>query len=139
MSEAAAAAIARPQLARLDALTADLRILQRTTIQALGPVPGIRRILPAEADIPATNGSTVGLWLTTPGQARRLADACHQAGLLSWWPGPGDLHTAAAWPVQPARQHVDLRCYLDLQIPWLPPGQHHTFAATVASVIAGAS
>jgi dTDP-4-amino-4,6-dideoxygalactose transaminase len=128
------AATARPQLTHLDTLTAALRPLQRRIIQQLTAAGPIHTLLPSLASIPAGNGSQVGLWLSTPGQARQLADACYQAGLRSWWPGPGDLHTAAAWPAQPSQTIVDLRCYLDLQIPWLPEDQHPSFAATVATL-----
>ncbi|MGA2825662.1 MAG: aminotransferase class I/II-fold pyridoxal phosphate-dependent enzyme [Streptosporangiaceae bacterium] len=131
------AAVARPQLAHLDTLTAALRPLQRRIVQILTASGSIRAVLPAPADIPAGNGSLVGLWLSTPEQARQLADAYYQAGLRSWWPGPGDLHTAAAWPAQPSQNIADVRCYLDLQIPWLPDDQHPGFATTVASVTAG--
>jgi len=131
------AALARPQLARLDALTAALRRLQRCTVQLLTAFDSIRAVLPAPPDIPAGNGSLVGLWVNTPEQARQLASAYHHAGLRSWWPGPGDLHTAAAWPAQPSQNIADVRCYLDLQIPWLPDDQHPGFATTVASVTAG--
>ena len=131
------AALARPQLARLDALTAALRRLQRCTVQLLTAFDSIRAVLPAPPDIPAGNGSLVGLWVNTPEQARQLASAYHHAGLRSWWPGPGDLHTAAAWPAQPSQNIADVRCYVDLQIPWLPDDQHPGFASTVASVTAG--
>jgi hypothetical protein len=94
----------------------------------------IRAVLPAPADIAAGNGSLVGLWLSTPEQARQFAGAYHQAGLRSWWPGPGDLHTAAAWPVRPSQNIADVRCYLDLQIPWLPHDQHQGFLTTISSV-----
>jgi dTDP-4-amino-4,6-dideoxygalactose transaminase len=132
------AALARPQLAYLDTLTAALRRLQHRAVSTLTPLAGLRIVLPAPQDIPAGNGSLVGLWLETPGQARRLADAYQQAGLRSWWPGPGDLHTAAAWPVQPDHRVTDVRCYLDLQIPWLPDDQHPNFAAAVTAVTADA-
>jgi hypothetical protein len=133
------AALARPQLAHLDTLTAALRRLQRRIIELLTTSGCIRLVLPAPPDIPAGNGSQVGLWLSTPEQARRLADAYYRAGLRSWWPGPGDLHTAAAWPVQASQRITDVRCYVDLQVPWLPDDGHPGFAATVASVTAGAA
>jgi dTDP-4-amino-4,6-dideoxygalactose transaminase len=130
------AALARPQLARLDTLTAALRRLQSRTVSTLAALGDIRAVLPAPPDIPAGNGSLVGLWLSTPEQARQLADAYYRAGLRSWWPGPGDLHTAAAWPAQPGQRIVDVRCYLDLQIPWLADERHASFTADVASVTA---
>ncbi len=130
------AALALPQLGYLDALTSALRRLQHRIIDALATAAGARLVLPAPPDVDAGNGSLTGLWLDTPGQARQLADAYHQAGLRSWWPGPGDLHTASAWPAQPAQRIVDLRRYLDLQTPWLPDDQHPGFAAHVATVTA---
>lgn len=132
------AALVRPQLDQLDTLTAALRRLQRRIVELLTTSGCIRSVLPAPPDIPAGNGSQVGLWLRTPEQARRLADAFYRAGLRSWWPGPGDLHAAAAWPVQPGQRLAGVRCYVDLQVPWLPDDNHPGFAATVASVTTGA-
>ncbi|MGH3157334.1 MAG: aminotransferase class I/II-fold pyridoxal phosphate-dependent enzyme [Streptosporangiaceae bacterium] len=130
------AALARPQLDHLSVLTETLRRLQRRTVTALAVLDGICTVLPGLKDIPATNGSIVGLWLSTPEQAHRLADTYRHAGMRSWWPGPGDLHTASAWPSQPDKHLIDVRCYLDLQIPWLPEDRHLDFTTTAASVAA---
>jgi len=132
------AVLARPQLAHLDILTAALRRLQRRVVELLTASGNIPSVLPALPDIPNCNGSLVGLWLATPEQASQLSSAYYRAGLRSWWPGPGDLHTAAAWPAQPSQTVADVRRYLDLQIPWLPEDQHAGFAANIASVTADA-
>ncbi|WP_322768598.1 aminotransferase class I/II-fold pyridoxal phosphate-dependent enzyme [Frankia sp. Cr1] len=129
------AALALPQLDHLDALTADLRRLQRRLVDRLLTVEGISEIIPRTArDIEDGNGSLTGMWLPTPDTARRLASDYWRAGLRCWWPGPGDLHTAGAWPVQPARSMVEIHSYLDLQTPWLPSEHHDSFADHVAAV-----
>jgi dTDP-4-amino-4,6-dideoxygalactose transaminase len=132
------AALAQPQLDHLSVLAETLRCLQRRTVAALAGLDRLSAVVPEQQDIPATNGSIVGLWLSAPEQARRLADAYHHAGMRSWWPGPGDLHTADAWPSQPDRHLTDVRCYLDLQIPWLPEERHPSFATAAAVVAADA-
>lgn len=130
------ATLAQPQLDHLSVLTGSLRRLQRHTVTTLAALDGPRAVLPELQDIPATNGSVVGLWLSTPERAHRLANAYQHAGMRSWWPGPGDLHTANAWPSKPGCHIIDVRCYLDLQIPWLPEDQHLNFAAAAASIAA---
>jgi dTDP-4-amino-4,6-dideoxygalactose transaminase len=135
----ASAALALPQLAYLDALTANLRAQQLAILDALVPVPGISSLLPPTAtDVASGNGSLTGLWLPRPAIAEHLADTLYRRGYRAWWPGPGDLHTADAWPTQPAARIVDLRRYLDIQTPWLPPDEHASFAAILADTVRAA-
>lgn len=129
------AALALPQLDHLDALTVDLRRLQRRLVDRLGAVEGIIELLPRAArDIEDGNGSLTGMWLRTPEIAHHLASAYCRAGLRYWWPGPGDLHTASAWPAQPARSITQIPRYLDLQTPWLPPEHHDAFVEHVTAI-----
>ena len=129
------AALALPQLDFLDTLTTDLRALQTLVVDALADILGADAVLPANEEIADSNGSIVGVWLPDPDHARRVCDALFRAGLRSWWPGPGDLHTADAWPIQPATRLVDARRYLDIQIPHLPLELHKEFTETCARVI----
>ncbi|MFD4480398.1 DegT/DnrJ/EryC1/StrS family aminotransferase [Streptomyces sp. NPDC058471] len=128
-----AAGLALPQLDHLAALVADLRALQQQVLESLHDIGGIT-LVPASS-APVGNGSLVGLRLPDPAAAEQLVGALFHGGYRSWWPGPGDLHTAAAWPVQPERPLVDARRYLDVQIPWLPPDQHPTWAADLTRLI----
>lgn len=129
------AALALPQLAYLPTLTARLRLLQHQLADRLARVAGIKEILPATpAAVEAGNGSITGMWLPTATAAQRLASAYFRAGLRGWWPGPGDLHTADAWPAQPPHHLVDVRCYVDLQTPWLPQQEHEAFCHHVATI-----
>jgi dTDP-4-amino-4,6-dideoxygalactose transaminase len=125
-----AGALALPQLDHLATLVADLRALQQPVLEALHGLPGVT-LVPEGAD-PVGNGSLVGLRLSDPAAAERLAGSLFHEGYRSWWPGPGDLHTAAAWPVQPDRSLTDARRYLDVQIPWLPPANRASWAADLA-------
>ncbi|KWW98587.1 Pleiotropic regulatory protein [Carbonactinospora thermoautotrophica] len=133
------AALALPQLDFLPTLLDSLRALQQHVISALATVEGITGLAPATAeDTSQSNGSLVGMWLPTATHAEQAADALFRAGFRCWWPGPGDLHTAAAWPVQPEQPVVDVRRYLDVQIPWLPAGEHAAFAHQLAATLTAA-
>lgn len=123
MSELAAAS-ALPQLDNLDWLTSTLHDLQRQLIDVLRDSPVTRQVLPGTSNAGSSNGSLVGMWLPT---ADQLADRLFWLGVRHWWPGPGDPHLAENWPLtQPAcRGLVDLRCYLDIQVPVLGK-EHHT-------------
>lgn len=130
------AALALPQLDHLETLTSALRTLQSMLADVLADIVGPEAVLPAHDGVAASNGSIVGLWLPSPEHARRAADALFGAGLRSWWPGPGDLHTAAAWPARPAASLVDTQRYLDIQVPHLPTEQHKEFVEACATAIA---
>jgi dTDP-4-amino-4,6-dideoxygalactose transaminase len=130
------AALALPQLDHLDTLTSGLRTLQSMLADVLADIVGPDAVLPAHDGIAASNGSIVGIWLPSPELARRAADALFGAGLRSWWPGPGDLHAAAAWPAGPVATLVDPQRYLDIQVPHLPAEQHKEFVEACATVIA---
>ncbi|MFI0424553.1 aminotransferase class V-fold PLP-dependent enzyme [Spongiactinospora sp. 9N601] len=103
------AALALPQLNRLDKLVERLRSLQRPAVELLRAVG---MVLPS--DIDAGNGAHVGVWLDTPAAAEVLA--ARLAHLRCWRPTPGDLHTCAAWPVATPSNAWDH--YLDIQIPY---------------------
>ncbi|MET8683621.1 aminotransferase class I/II-fold pyridoxal phosphate-dependent enzyme [Streptomyces sp. NPDC004732] len=127
-----AAGLALPQLDYLPTLVADLRSLQHKVLEALEPLPVS---LVPNGTAPVGNGSQVGLRLADPAAAEHLAGSLFHAGYRSWWPGPGDLHTAAAWPVQPESTLTDPRRYLDIQIPWLPPAERSLWAGDLAQRI----
>lgn len=136
MSELTAAS-ALPQLDTLDRLTAALRQLQAQLIEVVQQSPTTREVLPEPVAASSTNGSLVGMWLPTPEHARRLADRLFSLGIRHWWPGPGDSHLAENWPLaQPARRGlVDLRCYLDIQVPALAEEHHAAYLELVDSAL----
>lgn len=125
-----AAGLALPQLDYLARLVADLQDLQRRTLEALSGIPELT--LMPDPGAPVSNGSLVGMCTDGAATAERLSAALFQAGYRSWWPGPGDLHTAAAWPVQPEKPLIDARHYLDIQLPWLPPDERPQWAEELA-------
>ncbi|WP_158088866.1 aminotransferase class I/II-fold pyridoxal phosphate-dependent enzyme [Thermoactinospora rubra] len=106
-----AAALAIPQLERLDQLVAQVRSLQHPAAELLA---GLGSVLPIEP----SNGTHVGLWCETPEAAAALAAQLDALGLRHWRPTSGDLHTCDAWPVQPDTATPDWNHYLDIQIPY---------------------
>ncbi|MGY5079337.1 DegT/DnrJ/EryC1/StrS family aminotransferase [Streptomyces nigrescens] len=128
-----AAGLALPQLDHLPTLLTDLRSLQQHVLEALEGIHGINLV--PDSTSPVGNGSLVGLRLPNTAAAGELSGALFHAGYRSWWPGPGDLHTAAAWPVQPEHTLTDPQRYLDIQIPWLPAPGRLAWANTLATCI----
>ncbi|MFJ9547870.1 DegT/DnrJ/EryC1/StrS family aminotransferase [Streptomyces erythrochromogenes] len=128
-----AAGLALPQLEHLPVLVENLRALQGEVHLQLAALKGLQ-LVPGSTE-PAGNGSLVGVRVADAATASRISGALFHHGYLSWWPGPGDLHTAEAWPVQPARQLTDHRTYFDIQIPWLPADAHKQWACTLADVV----
>lgn len=137
------AATALPQLDHLDRLTKSLRALQLQLIDVIQRSPKAPQVLPQQRKaldpIGATssNGSLVGMWLPNPRHARKLADELFQRGIRSWWPGPGDCHIAENWPLAQPACHglVDLRCYLDIQVPALAEQHHVAYLELVYSAL----
>ncbi|MFE3196838.1 aminotransferase class V-fold PLP-dependent enzyme [Embleya sp. NPDC059237] len=130
----AIAGLAVPQLDALPELVKSLRTLHKHAVAALD-IDGIT-LVPDTNGI--GNGAHVGMWTPAPGIARHLSASLHRAKFRSWWPGPGDLHTAAAWPVQAEHGEHNLTRYLDVQIPWLPDHQHAAFAEHLAATVRNA-
>jgi dTDP-4-amino-4,6-dideoxygalactose transaminase len=128
-----AAALAMPQLAYLDELMADLRILQRAIADELATAP--------EADGVCTdqygpsNGSVVGVWASTAEAARALGDRLRQAGFNVWSLTARDAHAADAWPVRPAHRRVDLHRYLDVAVPWVSAASRTSFIAALRQAL----
>jgi hypothetical protein len=132
------AALALPQLRHLDSLVDQLRPLQRRVAEVLAAAPGLRDVTPQDTDTDTDtgNGGLAGGWADRAQDARGLAAALSRAGFRAWWPGPGDLHHAAHWPAGAAHPTVDVRRYLDIQIPLLPADRHTPFTETLAAVLA---
>ncbi|MEW2401376.1 aminotransferase class I/II-fold pyridoxal phosphate-dependent enzyme [Streptomyces sp. NPDC046862] len=128
-----AAGLALPQLDYLSTLVTELRTLQQKVLEALADRPDLTLV--PEGTTAVGNGTIVGLRLPSAAAAEQLASALFRTGYRSWWPGPGDLHTAAAWPVQAEHPLIDPRRYLDVQIPWLPVSEQHNWAAELAAHI----
>ncbi|MFF4648087.1 DegT/DnrJ/EryC1/StrS family aminotransferase [Streptomyces sp. NPDC001389] len=128
-----AAGLALPQLDHLPTLITDLRDLQQQCHAELATLPGIR-LVPDSTD-PVGNGSIIGLRLPDETTASRLSDQLFHSGYRAWWPGPGDLHTAQAWPVQPDHTVSDHRTYLDIQVPHLPADARKPWAHNLADRI----
>jgi dTDP-4-amino-4,6-dideoxygalactose transaminase len=135
MSELAATS-ALPQLRSLDALAERLRHLQARVANRVQRVPCVLEVLPTPGDLSRSNGSLVGVWMSTPEEARRAADQLHRRGIRHWRPSTGDLHLADNWPVTPARSEVDLASYLDIQIPVLADRHHDEFVDAVVTALA---
>lgn len=127
MSELTAAS-ALPQLDNLDWLTSTLHELQLQLIDVLEGSSVTRQVLPERVTARSSNGSLVGMWLPTADHARGLANRLFRLGVRHWWPGPGDSHLAENWRLTRPACHglVDLRCYLDIQVPVL--GEEHRAA-----------
>ncbi|MCT9934938.1 aminotransferase class I/II-fold pyridoxal phosphate-dependent enzyme [Planotetraspora sp. A-T 1434] len=112
------AALAIPQLERLDALLEGLRALQRPAAELLGKMGAV---LPIEGG----NGCHVGVWCDTPQSAATLSARLNALGLRNWHPTVGDLHICDAWPVQTSSP--DWGRYLDIQIPYLKGDARQAF------------
>ena len=141
MSEITAAS-ALPQLAYLGRLRQLLRPLQTSVIDRLSSVAHARGVLPvtdatqANLGAEASNGSLVGVWLTSGEQAERVADRLFQLGIRHWWPGPGDPHLAENWNnATGSRGDVDMTRYLDIQIPVLDESRHPGFVDLIHSAL----
>lgn len=124
------AALAIPQLDRLDALVEGLRSVQRPAAELLGKVG---TVLPIEG----SNGSHVGVWCNTPEEAAALSARLDALGLRNWQPRSGDLHICDAWPV--GASTVDWRRYLDIQIPYLEGGERQAFLDLLEQALAEAA
>lgn len=111
-----AAAQALPQVARLPELVAMLRRLQAEMADVLTDVPDARVIVDGAG---GSNGSAVGLWLPTVRASRAVAERLRQAGFNVWQMVDHDLHSASAWPTGMTGGLGDLRCYLDVAVPWV--------------------
>ena len=143
MSEITAAS-ALPQLAYLGRLRELLHPLQAALIDRLSLAPPVHGVLPVtdgtqtNLGAEASNGSLVGVWLTTGGQAKRVADRLFQLGVRHWWPGPGDPHLAENWDNASGNGgHVDMTRYLDIQIPVLDQSRHPAFVDLIYSALTG--
>jgi dTDP-4-amino-4,6-dideoxygalactose transaminase len=131
------AALALPQLQYLDEVTAQLRPLQQRIAELLREAPGVTAVIPDDDGVAATNGSHAGAWFVTAEQAEHRAARLYRAGVRCWSPSTGDLHTAAAWPIQPALPGLDghLHRYLDIQIPILDATDHEPFCHLVRQAL----
>ena len=143
MSEIAAAS-ALPQLDHLRRLRDLLHPLQAALIDRLHSTATVHGVLPVTDNArtnlgaEASNGSLVAIWLATGGLAKRVADRLFQLGARHWWPGPGDPHLAENWVNAFGNgSHVDVTCYLDIQIPVLEQSQHQVFVDLIHSALTG--
>lgn len=132
MSELTAAS-ALPQLHGLDALTERLRRLQARLLDRVHQTQ--HPVLPAPDEIVQTNGSTVGVWLPLPDDARRAADRLYHAGIRHWHPSTGDEHLAINWPVDYTHSGPDMTRYLDIQIPILDEHHHDEFVDAAVTAL----
>jgi dTDP-4-amino-4,6-dideoxygalactose transaminase len=128
-----AAGLALPQLDHLPTLLSGLRSLQQQALETLARISEITLV--PDSTSPAGNGSLIGLRMPSAPAAGQLSSALFHAGYRSWWPGPGDLHCAAAWPVQPEITLTDPQRYLDIQVPWLPAPERHPWASALAAEV----
>lgn len=123
-----AAALAIPQLERLDELLERLRSLQRPAAELLSH---IGTILP----IDKSNGSHVGVWCATSETATALAEQLKARDLCYWHPTPGDLHLCDAWPVRSGIPAPVWSRYLDIQIPYAEGDDRQTFLDRLGQAI----
>jgi dTDP-4-amino-4,6-dideoxygalactose transaminase len=134
MSEAHAA-MAIPQLDRLDDLVQQLRALQAGITGLFNRSRAVRLVLPSG---PAwtSNGSLVGLWFHDPDSASAAAAFLGAAGVRCHRPGAeADLHVARSWPVAARHSRVDLRSYVDVGVPFLASEEHGEFLGELERIV----
>ncbi|MFA1543534.1 aminotransferase class I/II-fold pyridoxal phosphate-dependent enzyme [Actinomadura monticuli] len=126
MSEPAAA-LAIPQLQKLDQLMAMLRPLQFKVAELFAKATVAERVLPTAGESAGSNGTHVGTFWSSAESARRLWAGLYAAGLRGWHPAAGDLHVQDAWPVRSDGASIAMDRYIDVQIPVLDPSEHDAF------------
>jgi dTDP-4-amino-4,6-dideoxygalactose transaminase len=133
LSEIQAAAVL-PQLKNLPSLTTSLRALQQRLHAAVRLLPDIVEMLPQEGV--SSNGSIAGLWFAHSDSRDRAARILRAAGCVVWSPDNDDLHVGASWPISCSRSSIDVRCYLDIAIPWLAPGSQDLAIEVIENALA---
>lgn len=134
------AAVALPQLERVEGLIARLTALQQGVSGLLAADPDIHRVIPGAGtplpDGARCNGAFVVAWYDDGRSAARAQERLRQSGIPAWRSGAGgDLHFSDSWPVSDVHGRVDGAAMLELPIPDLPEQDHEKFLDLLAEAM----
>jgi dTDP-4-amino-4,6-dideoxygalactose transaminase len=136
------AAVALPQLERIEGLIARLTALQRRVSSLLAAHPDVRRVIPdpgtSVPDGARGNGTFAVAWFVDARSAARAHRGLRMFGIQAWRTGArGDLHFSHAWPTSAVPTRVDHAALLELPIPDLPAEDHESFLELLAEALKG--
>lgn len=133
------AAVALPQLQRLDALIDRLTVLQERVVPILLTHDDIADVIPDQEmrslDGFETNGSFVVAWCVSCAAAARTRRRLREAGLRVSQGTDDDLHFSRSWPTDTTTSRVDLRTLVEIPIPDVGLEDHGAFLDVLSTAL----